>query len=250
MILSVNDISFKYSSKKNLDSVNFEVGENEIVSILGPNGAGKTTLLKCINKILKPFKGRIYLDQENVLNFTQNKIAQNISYVSQRPESNRLTVFDSILLGRKPHIKFTICEKDLRIVHSIIEKLNLEKISLRYTEEISGGELQKVAIARALVQESRIILMDEPTSSLDLKNQQEVLKLIYDISKSHNVSTIMTVHDINTALRYSDRILFLKNGTIYAQVAPNEVTSEIIEEVYDVKVNIHEFENYHHIFPV
>jgi iron complex transport system ATP-binding protein len=250
MILSVNNISFKYNQKKILNSVKFGVRGNEIVSILGPNGAGKTTLLKCINKILKPFKGEICVGENNILRFSQNEIARNISYVSQKPEPNRLTVFDSILLGRKPHIKFRVSERDLKIVYSVVKKLNLEKISLRYTEEISGGELQKVAIARALVQESKIILMDEPTSSLDLKNQQEVLKLIYEISKVHNVSTIMTVHDINIALRYSDRILFLKEGAIFAEVTPDKVTPEIIEIVYGVKVNIREFENYHHVFPI
>ena len=250
MILSVNKISFKYHSRIILDEISFQVKENEIVSILGANGVGKTTLLKCINKIHKPFKGEILLENKNILNLRQNNIARNISYVSQKPESNKLTVFDSILLGRKPYIKFGVSENDLRIVHSVIEKLDLEKISLSYAEEISGGELQKVAIARALVQESRIILMDEPTASLDLKNQTDVLKLIYDVSKFHNVSTVMTVHDINVALRYSDKILFLRDGRIYAQVSPNDVTSDIIEEVYGVKVNVREFENYHHVFPV
>jgi iron complex transport system ATP-binding protein len=250
MILSVNGISFNYKSKKTLSNIEFKVNKNEIISILGPNGAGKTTLLKCINRILKPYKGTIFLNEENILNYSQNRIAQNISYVSQKTESNKLTVFDTILLGRKPHIQFNVGDKDLKIVQSIIKILNLENIALRYTEEISGGELQKVSIARALVQEPKIILMDEPTASLDLKNQQEILILITDISKFHEASTIMTVHDINTALRYSDRILFLKDGLIYAQIKPDEVNPEIIEEVYDVKVNIHEFENYRHIFPL
>ena len=121
---------------------------------------------------------------------------------------------------------------------------------MSYIDEISGGELQKVSIARALVQDPKIILMDEPTSSLDLKNQQEILKLIQNINNSHNISTIMTAHDINIALRYSDRMIFLKKGQIYAIVTPKEVTPDIIEKVYDVKVNIHEYKDYHHIVPV
>ena len=153
-------------------------------------------------------------------------------------------------MGRKPYIQWKLSEKDLRIVYSIIKKLKLENISLRYIDEISGGELQKVSIARALVQEPKVILMDEPTSSLDLKNQQEILKLIRDIIRSHDISTIMTAHDINIALRYSDRMMFLKNGKIYAAVTPKEVTPDIIQEVYDVKVNIHEYEDYHHIVPI
>ena len=127
MILSVNKISFKYHSRIILDEISFQVKENEIVSILGANGVGKTTLLKCINKIHKPFKGEILLENKNILKLRQNNIARNISYVSQKPESNKLTVFDSILLGRKPYIKFGVSENDLRIVHSVIEKLDLEK---------------------------------------------------------------------------------------------------------------------------
>ena len=249
-MLSVEGIHFKYKSLEVLKNINFNVQKNEIISILGPNGAGKTTLLKCINKILKPCKGNIYLNGINILKLSLNKISQNISYLAQKFETCKLTVFETILLGRIPHIQFRITEKDLRIVNSIIKKMKLEEISLRYIEEISGGELQKVSIARALVQDPKIILMDEPTSNLDLKNQTEILKLISDVSKNHDVSIIMTVHDINIALRYSNKILFLKNGTIYAEVAPNGVTPEIIEKVYDVKVNIHEFNDYHHIIPV
>ena len=250
MKLVINNISFKYKSKKALSDIEFNVNKNELVSILGPNGAGKTTLLRCINRILKPQSGAIFLEEKNILNLSQNKIAQNISYVPQRTDTCKLTVFDTILLGRKPYIQWKINENDLRIVYSIIKKLNLEKISLNYIDEISGGELQKTSIARALVQEPEIILMDEPTSSLDLKNQQEILKLILDIIHSHDISTIMTVHDINTALRYSDRMIFIKNGKIYAAVTPDKVTPDIIEEVYEVKVNIHEYKDYHHIAPI
>lgn len=250
MKLTINNVSFYYKSKKALEGIEFNVNKNELVSILGPNGAGKTTLLRCINRILKPNSGTIFLEEKNILNISQNKIAQNISYVAQSIDTCKLTVFDTILLGRKPYIQWKISENDLRIVYSIIKKLNLENISLNYIDEISGGELQKVSIARALVQNPKIILMDEPTSNLDLKNQQEILKLIQNINNSHDISTIMTAHDINIALRYSDRMIFLKKGQIYAAVTPKKVTSDIIEKVYDVKVNIHEYEDYHHIVPV
>ncbi|MBN2547383.1 MAG: ABC transporter ATP-binding protein [Spirochaetes bacterium] len=250
MMLSVKNLSFKYKRNKVLNNISFEVDKKEIVSILGPNGAGKSTLIKCINRILNYKEGTIQVDNENIRLLSQNKIAKNIGYVPQRAESCKLTVFDAILLGRKPHIKFKAGDKDLKIVYSVMKNLNLEKLSLRYVEELSGGEMQKVSIARALVQDPKIILMDEPTNNLDLKNQQEILNLISDIAIDHELAIIISVHDINTALRYSNKIIFLKNGRIYKQITPDEVSSKIIEDVYEVKVNIHEFKDYHHIIPV
>jgi iron complex transport system ATP-binding protein len=249
-MLKVTDLSFKYKQNRILENISFEVKQNEIVSILGPNGAGKTTLLKCINRILKFKHGRIFINDDDISSYTQNKIAKNISYVPQRSETSGLTVFDYILLGRKPHIKFNANGNDLKLVNSIITILDLNKISLRYTDELSGGEFQKVLIARALAQDPKIILLDEPTSSLDLKNQLDILKLIRDISENHNISVIMTMHDVNIALRYSDKIIFLKNGNILFQSMPSEVTPEMIEKVYDVKVNIKEYDEFKHIIPV
>ena len=249
MKLIVGGLAFEYKSKKVLKDVSFKIGKNEFISILGPNGVGKTTLLRCLNRILKPSRGNIILDDEDLFSLSREEIAREISYVSQKSESNRLTAFDAILMGRIPYVEWKIRASDIEKVHSIIRALNLEDLSLRYIDEMSGGELQKVCIARALVQEPNIILLDEPTSSLDLKNQQEILKLITEIIHSHNLSTIMTVHDINTALHFSDKILFLKGGIIYNAIKPEEVTAEIIEEVYEVKVKIHQVEGKKYIFP-
>ncbi len=247
MNLEVNGISFEYKSKKILDHLSCKINKNEFVSILGPNGVGKTTLLRCLNRILKPVAGEILINNRNLLRLMQNEIAREISYVSQKSETSRLTAFDAILMGRVPYIQWKIGEKDLKITNSVIEKLNMKPLMLRYIDQMSGGEFQKVCIARALVQEPSIMLLDEPTSSLDLKNQQEILNLIVDIIHFHHISAIMTVHDINIALRYSDKILFLKNGVIHAAVTPEEVTPEIIEEVYDVKVFIHQLNNHRYI---
>lgn len=250
MNLYVNNITFNYKSRKVLEDINFKVGSNKIISILGPNGAGKTTLLRCINKILKPQSGSVFIDEIDISKLRLKDISKKLAYVSQNSTPGRLTAFDTILLGKCPHINWKISENDLRDVQAIISHLNLEKLSLQYVDEMSGGEYQKVCIARALVQHPEIILLDEPTSSLDLKNQQDILKLMKLVVETHDVSVIMSVHDINTALRYSDLIIFLKDNKIYSAVEPKEVTAEIIESVYDVKVNIHEFEDYHHITPI
>ena len=169
MILSVDGIEFSYKSKRILENVKFKVNRGDVVSILGVNGAGKSTLIKCINKILKPKQGTILIDNYDIDKLDNLEIAKKMGYVPQRADGNYMTVFDTVLLGRKPHIKWEISEKDIELVNNILKLMNLEDYALRYTNELSGGELQKVIIARALVQEPHVLLLDEPTNNLDLK---------------------------------------------------------------------------------
>jgi len=250
MILEVDDIAFNYRSKNVLNGIEFKIRKNEILSILGPNGVGKTTLLKCMNAILKPESGAIYIEEEDVLKLGRIEIAKKLGYVPQQAETGRLTAFDAILLGRRPHITWNISEKDLKIVNSAIKKMNLEDLALRYIDEMSGGEVQKVSIARALVQEPKVLLLDEPTSSLDLRNQLGILDIIKQVVDGHNVSAIMTMHDLNLALRYSDQFIFLKNGTIYSAGSRKEVTPEMIEEVYGVSVAIEKLHGHPVVIPL
>lgn len=238
MMLSVNDVSFQYKSVPVLDAVNFQIACHEVVSILGPNGVGKTTLLKCMNAILKARSGAIYIDGENVLDLPSMEIARRLGYVAQKNETSRTTAFDAILLGRRPHIVWKVTEHDLKLTNAAIIRLNLQDLSLRYINELSGGELQKVSIARALVQEPRVLLLDEPTSSLDLKNQIEILQTIREVVATHEVSAVMTMHNLNMALRYSDKFIFLKDGSVFAAGGPDIITPDIIEAVYGVPVEI------------
>ncbi len=238
MMLSVDNVQFKYKSEPVLGGINFKVACHEVVSILGPNGVGKTTLLKCMNAILKPKKGSIFIDGEDVLGLPSMDIARRMGYVAQHSEISRTTVFDSILLGRRPHIVWKVSEHDLRLTNAAIIRLNLQDLTLRYINELSGGELQKVSIARALVQEPRVLLLDEPTSSLDLKNQIEILQIIREVAATHEVSAVMTMHNLNMALRYSDKFIFLKNGSVFAAGGQDIVTPDIIEAVYGVSVEI------------
>jgi iron complex transport system ATP-binding protein len=246
MILSIDGIKFKYNGRPVLEDVTFEVQKGEVVAILGPNGVGKTTLLRCINGILKPSSGAVLVENENVLRLDAMAVARRIGYVAQSQTPGKLTAFDAILMGRRPHIRFRISKKDLQIVDGAIKSLYLEKLAMRDIDRMSGGELQKVAVGRALVQEPKLLLLDEPTSNLDLKNQVEILKLIRRVVREHAVCAVMTLHDLTTALRFADKCLFLKNGGIHAAVAPQEVTADIIKEVYDIAVEIH----YHKGFPL
>ncbi|MBP2071482.1 MAG: iron complex transport system ATP-binding protein [Thermoanaerobacterium sp.] len=238
MILNIDGIEFSYSSVPVLKNIRFDIKRGELLSILGNNGAGKSTLLKCINKILKPHKGTIYIEEEDILKLDRVEIAKKIGYVAQRNENGRFTVFDAVLLGRKPHIKWDVTKKDLKIVNDVINKFNLDKLSLRYLSELSGGELQKVVIARALAQQPLVILLDEPTNNLDLKNQIEVLRIIKQTVKEQNIAAIVIIHDLNLALRFSDKFLLLKDNSIYAYGGEEIMTEENIEAVYDIPVAV------------
>lgn len=238
MILSVNELTFLYRNHNVLSEIAFTIDAGEVVAILGPNGVGKTTLLKCLNRILRPKGGVVNLDGEDLSRLNLMDIARRVGYVPQRVETGRLTAFDAVLLGRRPHIGWDITERDLRIVDAVFHRLSMDNLRLSYIDEMSGGELQKVAIARALVQEPKILLLDEPTSSLDLKNQVEILSTIVQIVRQHTIAAVMTMHDLNQALRYADRFIFLKDGQVYAHGDRDIVTPAVIQDVYGVSVDV------------
>jgi iron complex transport system ATP-binding protein len=239
VILEVNGVSFAYKSLAVLGDIHFKVARGEILAILGPNGVGKTTLLKCINAILRPGSGSVLIDRESVFSLGSSEIARRIGYVAQRAETSRLVAFDAILMGRRPHIRWNVSDRDLAVVDGAIKLLDLGHLAMRYIHQMSGGELQKVAIARALVQEPKLLLLDEPTSSLDLKNQVDILKIIRRVAREHEVSAVMTMHDLNKALRYADTYLFLKDGIIFSAGKVSEVKAETVQAVYGLPVEIH-----------
>jgi iron complex transport system ATP-binding protein len=239
MKLKVRDVEFSYKSSKTvLEDIQMTVGANEVLTILGPNGVGKTTLLRCINGLLKVRNGTIMIDEEDLRRMSRVDVAKRVGYVPQRADVSQITVFDFVLLGRKPHITWDVSKKDIKIAKDIINRLGLDALSLKYITEISGGELQKVQIARALVQEPKILLLDEPTSSLDLCNQHQIMSTIVDVVKRNDLTAIMTLHDINLALRYSDKFIMLKEGKIFAAGGHEVITPENIEAVYNLPVNV------------
>lgn len=249
-MIEVSALEFEYKhNKKILEDIKFDIDKGQCLAILGNNGAGKSTMLKCLNKIISPNCGNVYVDKIDILKLKQFEIAKQIAYVAQKNESSRFTVFDAILLGRKPYIKLAPTEQDIKIVSDIIERMNLTQFSLRYIDELSGGELQKVMLARALAQQPKVLLLDEPTSNLDLKNQLEVLKVVQEIAKKENISVIIVIHDLNLALRYCDRFLFLKNKNVYAYGGHEIISRENIEDVYNVPVDIKEYNGQKIIIP-
>lgn len=250
MILDVDGVAFNYRSASVLREITFALPPGQVLAILGPNGVGKTTLLKCMNAILRPKAGSVLVGGTDLLKTDRMEIARNVGYVPQRCEAGRMTVFDAVLLGRRPHIGWDVKETDIRIVEAAIRMLHLDKLALRYIDEMSGGELQKVSIARALVQEPRVLLLDEPTSSLDLKNQLDILGIVRQVAEEHNVAAVMTMHDLNMALRYADRFILLKDGVIHAAGGPEVVTPESIGAVYGVPVTVERYNGFSVVVPL
>lgn len=239
-MVEVKDISFAYAKGGHeiLDGISFDVPGGICTAILGNNGAGKSTLLKCIDRILRPKTGSVVVDGKDVFAMSGNEMAQNVAYVAQNAHAVDMTVFDTVLLGRKPYIQWDATQKDRSIVAEILHRMKLEDYVLRNVSELSGGEAQKVLIARALAQEPRVLLLDEPTSNLDPRNQHEVMQLVRAIAKESSISVISVLHDLNLAIRYCDRFMFLKGSKIYAHGGREVMTPEIVEHVYDMHVHI------------
>lgn len=238
MILDVQDIRIGYNGRMVLQGLDFAVDRGQVLTILGPNGVGKTTLLRCINAMLKPKTGAVLVEEANVFRMRAGDIAKRLGYVAQRNEAGRMTAFDAVLLGRKPHLGWKVREADLRKVDGALQQLGLKHLALRHIDEMSGGELQKVCIARALVQEPSVLLLDEPTSSLDLKNQLEILRTIRHVVHEHRLAAVMTMHDLNMAFRFSDAFVFIKAGKVFCCGQNEELTPAMIQEVYGVPVDI------------
>lgn len=192
-----------------LKDVNFHLNSGQCMALLGNNGAGKSTLLKSLNRILVPQGGTIRLGGTDVASLTRRQIAQQIAYVAQRCEPLHLTVYDTILLGRRPWIFFKPEKNDFRVVQEVLCSLELQDMAHRYLDELSGGEQQKVMLARALAQQPKVLLLDEPTSNLDLKNQCEILDLVREMVSQEKLCVVLVLHDLNQALRCCDRFLLL-----------------------------------------
>jgi iron complex transport system ATP-binding protein len=240
MKLKVQDIEFSYASVPILKDVCIELAASEMLSVVGPNGAGKSTLIRCIDKILKPQRGIILLDERDIKELRLMELAKKIGYIPQSvSQVFPATVFDAVLMGRRPHLGWRATEKDTDKVLETLHLLHIEDLAMREINELSGGQLQKVFIARALAQDPDVLLLDEPTSNLDIKHQLEVMSIIERIVKEKGISAIMAIHDLNLAARYADRIIMMNSGKIVSAGDPASVlTRDNIKRVYGVEANV------------
>lgn len=249
-MIEVKDLSFSYDGRNEIVSdVSFIVEKGTVLSVLGNNGAGKSTMITCLNGIRKPSKGNVFIDDIDILSLPNREIAKRVAYCAQAPDRLSLTVFDSVLLGRKPYITFNVDSSDLDVVHAMLERVGISDLSLRSLNEISGGERQKAMLARALVQEPELLLLDEPTSALDPKAQQDIMALVREIAIESNIAVIAVLHDLNLAARYSDSFLFLKDHHVYAFGSSSVLTEENIKAVYDLDVDLIEHKGVRVIIP-
>lgn len=236
-MLEVRDLHFAYgkTGAAVLSGVSFMVENGCSMAVLGRNGAGKSTLIRCIDGILRPQSGSVLMDGKEILTLPRREIARLIAYVPQHAGEEELTVFDAVLLGRRPYIRWDASARDREIVMETLAELGLEALMLRPLGELSGGELQKVIIARALVQEPKLLLFDEPTSSLDPMNQHEVMSLVSRIVKEKDICAVSVLHDLNLAARWCGRFLFLKEGRSFACGGAEVLNAETVEAVFGMR---------------
>lgn len=239
-MISIENITYEY--KKNspiLKGVGFSCEDGNLISVIGPNGCGKTTFIKCINQILNVKSGKVILDNDDIMSLKREEIAKRIAYVPQMTgESLNATVLEIVIMGQKPNIGWKLKDEDVDNALSILKEMGLEAIANVNYDSLSGGQKQKVLIARALAQNAKVYLFDEPTSFLDIKNQYEIVRLAKELTKQNKI-VIMVVHDLNMALTYSDKVFMMNKGNVIGfDVPENVLTKENIKQVYDIDVDI------------
>ena len=249
-MLEVKSLSFAYRcGRQILEDVSFSVPGGACLAVLGNNGAGKSTLLSCLAGLLRPRTGRVLVDGEDLLGMDAGRAARTVALVSQFAPASRLTVYDMVLLGRKPYLKWDFTAADRALTEEALERLDLSELALRYADRLSGGEGQKVQLARALVQQPKLLLLDEPTSSLDLRSQYEVLGLVSQLCRERGLTAVAVLHDLNLALRFCHRFLLLHGGRVYAQGDASVVSPRAIREVYGMEAAVRQVDGVPVVLP-
>ncbi|EML9210869.1 ABC transporter ATP-binding protein [Clostridioides difficile] len=237
-MLKTNNLSVGYNNKVVISNINVEVKNGEILCLLGSNGAGKTTLLRSLSKLISPIKGEIYLDGVNINCISRKALSKKMALVlTNRLLGDLMTVQDIVNIGRYPYTGFfgSLSKKDLIMVDEALESVDALHLKKRYFDELSDGEKQKVLVARALVQEPEIIILDEPTTHLDIKHRLELINILKKLSKEKSISVILSLHEIDIALKSCDKVALIKNNKVIAYGQPEDVVDEdIINSLYEL----------------
>lgn len=238
-ILRAENISVEIKNKEIIRNLNLSIDKGKIYSIIGPNGSGKTTLLRVLSRNLKPKKGKVLLKQKNIFKLNTKTVARTMAVLSQTNNGmTDVTVRNLIVYGRYAHKEWWRgkSNEDKKIVDWAIERTNLKKLEKRKLNTLSGGERQRAWIAMAIAQGPEILLLDEPTTFLDISHQLEVLELVSSLNKENDITILMVLHDINQAARYSDEIIVIKDGELYKQDNPWNIVNDItLKKVFKVQ---------------
>ena len=239
MRLNVSNIAFAYDSDPILSDISMDIGPGEVVGVLGPNGSGKTTFIKCVNRLLTPKQGSVMLDDIDILGLRQHDVAKYMGYVPQNNtmEISYPTVYEIVMMGRRPFGNWKANSDDEDAVWAAMAEMDVDHLSMHRFNELSSGQTQRVLMARAIAQEAQILLLDEPTSNLDIKYQIDVMTTVRNLTRERGVGACAIVHDLELAMKYCDKALLLYQGKVLAAGAPDEVIApDNIRKVYGVEI--------------
>lgn len=253
-MIKIKNLRVQYDKKVAVDNMTLEIREHKITTIIGPNGCGKSTLLKAVSKNLAYQNGRIEINNQDLRHYKTKKLAKELAILPQSPKvPDDFSVGELVSFGRYPFIPFgrRFSKKDYDIVNWALDKTDMRRFRCRKVASLSGGERQRAWIAMALAQEPKILLLDEPTTYLDIAHQFEVLELIREIGQKTGMTIVMVLHDINQAARYSDEVIVMKDGQLRAQGTPYQVINETtMRDVFSLKGDFFEHGHYPHFIPL
>ncbi|GAA0081442.1 ABC transporter ATP-binding protein [Clostridium sp. CTA-6] len=242
MMINIQDFTIGYSNKVIVKNFNLQVDKGDMITIIGPNGSGKSTVLKAIGRLLKPMEGIIHLDGKLLWDMSNKDIAKEMACLSQHNSAPKdMTIRRIVGFGRNPHKAWfeSLNKDDEEIIDWALENTNLKHMENKKITSVSGGERQRTWLAMALAQKPKVLLLDEPTTYLDINNQIEILELVRQLNENLKLTVVMVLHDLNQAAKYSNRVLVLKNGEIQALGKPEEILNKkLIRDVYSVDMNI------------
>ena len=240
-LIEVEKLTFGYGERTILNDISFRIDSPGFYCIIGPNGVGKSTLIRCITGHIKPDSGSVRISGKDVRGYRLDELAKIVGYVPvMNADFNVMTVLDTVLIGRYARQKWRTTSEDLAVAHGALECMEIGDLAMRYFSELSAGQRQKVSLARGLVQEPEILILDEPTSNLDVRHQMYVSAFLKTLSGKTGMTILMISHDLNLAAKFSDQVLVMEPpGRLYGMGSPSEiVTAEMIGRVYGVPCEI------------